>query len=99
MDRVRLLRDNQYDQYISNTDQSEESTTNSTVYFEKINTISESEFKTGQYVFSFNHVAVQAMAFSHKRFFELLVPEINRSVNRLILLFFKHGDVEGGVSF
>lgn len=65
VDRVKLLRDNQCDQYISNTEQSEESTTDSTGYFEKINTISEPAFKIGQHVFSFKHIAVQAMAFSH----------------------------------
>lgn len=65
MDRVKLLRDNQCDQYISNTEQSEESTTDSTGYFEKIYTITEPAFKIGQHVFSFKHIAVQAMAFSH----------------------------------
>lgn len=65
VDRVKLLRDNQCDQYISNTEQSEESTTDSTGYFEKINTISEPAFKIGQHVFSFEHISAQAMAFSH----------------------------------
>ena len=47
-------------------------------------------------MFSFNHVAVQAMAFSHLRFLELSVPEIKTEKETV---FFKYGDAEGGVSF
>ena len=65
---------------IFNTGQSEEITTDSTMYFDgKINSISEPALKIEQDVFSFDYVTVHAMAFSHLRFLEFSLPEIKRA--------------------
>lgn len=49
------------------------------MYFKKIKPNSEPALKIEQDKFTFNHITVQVMAFSHLRFLEFSVPEIKRT--------------------